>query len=87
MTLVLFSLYYTQPGASKHAVSVRGAPTLVLTIRRSKTAVSPLELHSNRPNLNFLPVGYGFHQRTIIIYIQQSEKGGGKHCDLAHMYL
>ena len=50
---IVFTLFHTTYSASKHAVSVRGDPTLVLTIRRSKTAVSPLELHSNGPNLNF----------------------------------
>ena len=89
MSPALFSLHYTQPSASEHhAVSVRGAPTLVLTIRRLKAAVSPLELHANRPNnLNlFLPMGYGYHQRTIIIHKQQREKKGSKHCDLAQIY-
>ena len=30
-------------------------------------------------------MGYCIHQRTIIIHKQQSEKGGGMHCDLTHI--
>ena len=80
------SLYYKQP---KHAVSVRGALTPVLTIWRLKASVSPPEIHSvNRPNLIFLPVRFGnYHRTIIIIHKQQSEKGRSTQYELTHMYL
>ena len=82
---VLFSLYYTQSRASKHAVSVRGAPTLMmLTFSRLTAAVSPPEIHSvNMLILSFLPVRYGNYHRTIIIHKEeQGEKGGSTNCEL-----
>ena len=63
---VTITTHQQQSASKDHVVTVRGAPTLVLTIRRLKAAVSPLEIHSiNRPNLIFLPVGNENHNRTI----------------------